>query len=112
MLIHVSFGSARVTNFVLEETMKQYKSVNSGELRNLSTILVELLALDGDSLQSDRIRFVVEGSQEQEVEGLLDLVKNSQTSDSCRAYQCIKTLVNATNRSNVVKEYLLQDPER
>lgn len=46
------------------------------------------------------------------IEGVLALVKNNQSTDSCRSYQCIKTLVNATNRSVVVKEYLLQDPKR
>lgn len=44
-----------------------------------------------------------------EVEGLLKMVKNKQSSDSCRAYQCIKTLVTASSKSVVVKEYLIQN---
>ncbi len=46
------------------------------------------------------------------IEGLLQLVRNNHDDDSCRAYQCIKTLVNASNKSTAVKEYLLHEPEQ
>lgn len=66
-----------------------------------------------DMLQSDRIRMVVDGDAELGFDGLLAITKDCQSTESCRAYQCIKTLVSATNRSNVVKEYLLEtDPDR
>merc|ERR1712004_224477 len=35
-----------------------------------------------------------------------------QSTDSCRAYQCIKTLVAATNKSSNVKEKLILDSEK
>jgi len=54
----------------------------------------------------------VEGDEETKTEGLFQLVRNHQTSDSLRSYQCIKTLVNASSKSHEVKEYLLQAPDR
>lgn len=89
--------------------MKQYNTVNSGELKALSNLLTELMVLD-DPLQSDRLQFVIDGRER--VNGLLALVKNNQATDSRRSYQCIKTLVNAANRSQAVKERLLRDPDR
>lgn len=43
MLVQISFCHAKVTKIVLEEVMQQYNTVNSGELKNLSTLLYELL---------------------------------------------------------------------
>ena len=51
-------------------------------------------------------------AESNKVHGLLALVKNNQISDSRRSYQCIKTLVNAANKSAAVKEKLLRDPEK
>ena len=56
--------------------------------------------------------YAINGKEEDKIDGLLTLVDNNQTSDSCRAYQCIKTLVAAANKSVAVKETLLQDPEK
>ena len=58
------------------------------------------------------MRFAVEGDSSLKIQGLLKLVKENQSSDSLRAYQCIKTLVNASNKSASVKEFLLLDPDR
>ena len=88
--------------------MKQYNTVNSGELKALSNLLTELMVLD-DPIQSDRLTYIIDGGR---VDGLLALVKNNQATDSRRSYQCIKTLVNAANRSQAVKERLLRDPDR
>ena len=112
---------------LMEELMKQYNQVNSGELKNLSTLLLEILIMD-DPLQGQRLKYIIDDSDTVEsekeddllasssnnssVHGLLTLVKNNQITDSRRSYQCIKTLVNAANKSPAVKEKLLQDPEK
>ena len=57
---------------LLEELMKQYNNVNSGELKALSSLLTELMVLP-DSLQTSRLQVVVEGDQN--TDGLLTLVK-------------------------------------
>ena len=43
MLIQVSYCSANCSHILMEELMKQYNQVNSGELKNLSTLLLEIL---------------------------------------------------------------------
>lgn len=65
-----------------------------------------------DPLQGSRLNYAMDGNKEQSIDGLLELVDKHQTSDSCRAYQCIKTLVTAANKSSNVKEKLLQDAEK
>ena len=60
-------------------------------------------------MQSKRIDKAIYGSKETKTEGLLQLIDQK---DSCRAYQCIKTLVTAANRSPLVKDKLLEDPAK
>ena len=79
-----------------------------------------------DPLQSQRLAYIIDDCEiensetdknedimeSSKVHGLLALVKNNQITDSRRSYQCIKTLVNAANKSPAVKEKLLRDPEK
>ena len=107
MLVAASRGSRTFTKTLLEELMKQYKTVNAGELKNLSQLLNDVLCLE-DPLQEKRARFIVF----EEESGLLNLVRETQDTDSCRAYQCIKTLVSASNKSALVRDMLLRDADR
>ncbi len=43
MLVYAARDCSGFTSVLLEEIVKQYNSVNSGELRNLSILLMELL---------------------------------------------------------------------
>ncbi len=43
MLCAIAYSEEDVTNTLMEEVMYQYNTVNSGELKNLSTLLLELL---------------------------------------------------------------------
>eukprot|EP00095_Tigriopus_kingsejongensis_P003305 maker-scaffold355_size198070-snap-gene-0.39 protein:Tk03305 transcript:maker-scaffold355_size198070-snap-gene-0.39-mRNA-1 annotation:"ubiquitin carboxyl-terminal hydrolase 24 isoform x8" len=111
MLVQVAFRDSKFSEILILELLKQYSSANSGELKHLSSLLTDILIL-ADSLQGERIKHVIDGKMGSSEDGLLTLVKNSQSSDSCRAYQCIKTLVVASNKSSTVKDYLLQDSKR
>ena len=63
-----------------------------------------------DPLQSRRIDQAIYGKKDADIEGLLQLIDHQHTTDSCRAYQCIKTLVHAATQSSLVKDKLLEDP--
>ena len=88
-----------------------------------------------DSLQPSRIKFLIDGDSEEsesadkppmspsratsnsssKIDGLLALIQTSSSqssAESVRAYQCIKTLVHASNKSQQVKEYLLSASSR
>jgi len=111
MLAQVSFCCKSFSVPVLEEVMRQYNTVSSSELKNLSLLMVELLCLS-DPLQNDRLKFVTEGSRDLGVDGLLDLVQSNQTSDSCRAYQAVKCLVTASSKCPAVKDHLILQPTK
>ena len=42
-LIHVAYSSTSFSDLLLAELLKQYHSVSSGELKNLSSLLVDVL---------------------------------------------------------------------
>ena len=50
MLIQVAYCSAHFSQFLIEELMKQYNQVNSGELKNLSTLMLEILVSKNQAL--------------------------------------------------------------
>ncbi|TRY69996.1 hypothetical protein TCAL_02811 [Tigriopus californicus] len=124
MLVQVAFKDSKFSENLISELLKQYSNANPGELKNLSSLLCDILVRNfifwegkgmnqvlQDSFQGDRVKYVIEGKESSSVEGLLTLVTNNQSSES-RTYQCIKTLVVASNRSSAVKDYLLQDSKR
>ena len=43
MLIQISYCSSSFSHLLMDELMKQYNQVNSGELKNLSTLMLEIL---------------------------------------------------------------------
>ena len=63
-------------------------------------------------MQSSRIGYVIAGNKSLHIDGLLELVNKHQTNDSCRAYQCIKILVVAANKSTSVRDKLLEESEK
>lgn len=111
MLAQVSFCCKSFSVPVLEEVMRQYNTVSSSELKNLSHLMVELLCIS-DPLQNERLKFVTEGTRDLGVDGLLDLVQNNQSSDSCRAYQAVKCLVTASSKCPAVKDHLILEPTK
>ena len=42
-MIHAAYGSESFSDLLLAELLKQYHSVSSGELKNLSSLLVDVL---------------------------------------------------------------------
>ena len=90
--------------------MNGFSKKNIKKLSNLCFFIpFQILS---DPLQQERLKFVIDGDASLKIDGLLTLVKNNQTSDSCRSYQCIKILVNAANKSAAVKDQLLLDSDR
>jgi len=43
-------------------------------------------------------------------DGMLAIIKQNHSSDSCRSYQCIKFLVHLATKSSLAKDYLMQSP--
>jgi len=114
MLAQVSSCLPSFSSQLVLSCMTQYNTTPSSELTNLSNLVVELLAIQ-DHLQNERIKTVIEGTpdlSEANVNGLLDLVKNSQNSDSSRAYQAVKCLVTASSKCSAVKDHLILEPTK
>ena len=106
--------------------LKYLKSYTLENLKSSKRWYINIFQVMEDPLQKSRLDYIIDdceievGDKSKEgditeslkVYGLLALVKNNQISDSRRSYQCIKTLVTAANKSLVVKEKLLRDPEK
>jgi len=119
MLIQVAYGSSSFSHVLMDELMKQYNQVNSGELKNLSSLMLEILILK-DGIQRPRLNYIIDQCEMEisrsgescKVNGLLALVRSCHISDSKRAFLSIKCLVEAAKTSSVVEEKLLQDSEK
>merc|ERR1712242_201851 len=77
MLVKISYCCYSVSMLVLEELMKLYTISNSSDLRNLSTIIVDIMTIS-DPIQSERLDLVIDGRADG-VDGLLTLVNSCQS---------------------------------
>jgi len=125
MLVQVSYCSLSFSQLLMDELMKQYNQVNSGELKNLSSLMLEILVME-DPLHIPRLDYIIDECEievenkskdgddikTEKVKGLLALIKSCHVSNSRRSYHCIKSLIAAANKSKVVEEKLLRDPEK
>jgi ubiquitin carboxyl-terminal hydrolase 9/24 len=68
------------------------------------------LKLIEDPLQLKRLRLAIDGYKDNDVvyNGLLSIVRQNQSSDAKKSYQCVKFIVTLANRSGSCKEYLLK----
>ncbi|XP_015922706.1 ubiquitin carboxyl-terminal hydrolase 24 [Parasteatoda tepidariorum] len=114
MLVQCSFCNEIFSISVIRQIMLQYSSVPSNELKNLSFLLLEILAIE-DSLQLNRVQLVIDGMCTESLpffDGMLAIIRANETSDSRRSYQGVKFLVSLSLKCSVAKDYLLQTPDK
>ncbi|EDO44319.1 predicted protein, partial [Nematostella vectensis] len=106
MFIHCSWCNENFSTKVLQHLKIQLAAVAANDMKNVFSTLLSLLLLE-DPLQLQRIKSAVDDG-----DGILALVKSNNASDSRRAYQCIKFLVQLAHRCPTAKDYLLQNSTR
>ncbi|XP_064624443.1 ubiquitin carboxyl-terminal hydrolase 24-like isoform X2 [Lineus longissimus] len=114
MLLYCGFCNKQFSMEVLKQIMFQYMNSPSNELKNIFTLLMDFVLLE-DPLQLQRLQCVIEGFTDENDfshQGMLDVIRSNNTSDSRRSYQCIKFLVHIANKCTLAKDYLLQTPNR
>ncbi|CAH1774066.1 unnamed protein product [Owenia fusiformis] len=114
MILYCCYCNAAFTMAVLRQIMLQYTNAPSNELKNLFSVLSELLSME-DPLQMKRLQCIIDGYIDEtntNYEGMLAVVKINHNSDSRRSYQCIKFLVALTNKCTLAKDYLIQTPTK
>ncbi|XP_065840669.1 ubiquitin carboxyl-terminal hydrolase 9X-like isoform X2 [Oscarella lobularis] len=94
-----------ISRMVLTELLYQITCAYAYELRPYLDLLYCMLMLD-DSLQHDRLLNCVRGFQEDQLDGILDIIRRSTNNQPKRSYQCIKMLVNLFTTSRVANELL------
>lgn len=107
MFIHCSWCNEDFSVKVLKHIRTLLATVPANDMRNLFGALLDLLMVE-DPLQLLRIKYVAD----EPGEGVLAVIKTSNTTDSRRAYQCIKFLVQLANKCPQAKDYLLQNSSR
>lgn len=107
MFIHCSWCNEHFSIKVLQHIRALLATVSANDMRNLFGALLDLLMVE-DPLQLLRIKCVAD----EQGDGVLAVIKTSNTTDSRRAYQCIKFLVQLANKCPQAKDYLLQNSSR
>ncbi|KAF8763443.1 Ubiquitin carboxyl-terminal hydrolase 24 like protein [Argiope bruennichi] len=114
MLVQCCFCNEDFSVSIIRQIMLQYSSVPSNELKNLSYLLLEILVLE-DTLQFKRVLIVIDGissENEPSFDGMLAIIRANETNDSRRSYQGVKFLVSLSIKCLLVKDYLLQTPNK
>ncbi|XP_065841242.1 ubiquitin carboxyl-terminal hydrolase 9X-like isoform X2 [Oscarella lobularis] len=94
-----------MSRMVLTELLYQITYAYAYELRPYLDLLYCMLMLD-DSWQHARLLNCVRGFQEDQLDGILDIIRRSTNNQPKRSYQCIKMLVNLFTTSRVANELL------
>lgn len=107
MFIHCSWCNEHFSVKVLQHIRVLLATVSANDMKYLFGALLDLLMVD-DPLQLLRIKCVAD----EQGDGVLAVIKSSNTADSRRAYQCIKFLVQLANKCPQAKDFLLQNSSR
>ncbi|GFQ83735.1 ubiquitin carboxyl-terminal hydrolase 24 [Trichonephila clavata] len=114
MLVQCCFCNENFSTSIIRQIMLQYSSVPSNELKNLSYLLLEILAME-DLLQFKRVLIVIDGISSElqpSFDGMLAIIRANETTDSRRSYQGVKFLVSLSIKCPSIKDYLLQTPNK
>ncbi|KFM65448.1 Ubiquitin carboxyl-terminal hydrolase 24, partial [Stegodyphus mimosarum] len=114
MIVQCCFCNETFSASAICQIMLQYASVPSNELKNLSFLLLEILALE-DPLQFKRVQLVMDGVYDEflpSYQGMLAIIRANEPNDSRRSYQGVKFLVSLSLKCPLVKDYLLQTPNK
>ncbi|KAJ7330598.1 Ubiquitin carboxyl-terminal hydrolase 24 [Desmophyllum pertusum] len=107
MFVHCSWCNEHFSVKVLQHIRALLATVSANDMKNLFSALLDLLMVE-DPLQLLRIKCVAD----EQGDGVLAVIKTSNTADSRRAYQCIKFLVQLANKCPQAKDFLLQNSSR
>lgn len=102
LICHCAYNNPAYSEKAIEAILSDVQSVPGNELVSLLTLLGNLLSVE-DMLHLSRLSLAVEKSPN----ALLSIVKNTAKQDEPKCYQCIKMLVQLSNRSSANKDYLV-----
>jgi len=114
MLVCCSYNNSDFSLEVLKLIMDQYSNAPSNELRNIFTLLADVLLLE-DSLQIKRLQCIIDGYTDAEdvtYDGMLAIIKKNHMNESRRSYHCVKFLVHLAHKCAIAKDYLIQMPSK
>lgn len=79
------------------------------EIKQVLSLLYNIILIE-DPLQLKRLRLAMDGYKDDDVvyNGLLSIVRQNQSCDAKKSYQCVKFIVTLANRSESCKDYLLK----
>jgi ubiquitin carboxyl-terminal hydrolase 9/24 len=97
--------SAHLINLILT-----YISNSTGELKSALFLLQNMMLIE-DDYQLARLKLTLDGYREGDTinNGLLQIIRQTQTTDAKKSYQCVKFIVALGTKSNACKEFLLKN---
>lgn len=97
--------SAHLINLILT-----YISSSTGEIKSALFLLQHLILIE-DDYQLARLKLTLDGYKEGDIvnNGLLQIIRQNQTSDAKKSYQCVKFIVALGTKSNACKDFLLKN---
>jgi len=94
---------------LIHQILIHINNSNFNEIKQVLILLHNIILIE-DPLQLKRLRLAIDGYKDNHVvyNGLLSIVRQNQSSDAKKSYQCVKFIVTLANRSGSCKDYLLK----
>ncbi|XP_057299797.1 ubiquitin carboxyl-terminal hydrolase 24-like isoform X2 [Hydractinia symbiolongicarpus] len=105
-MMYLCWSNMKFSIQFIRQLLELITKVQVNDIQHLFTHLTDIWSLQ-DVYQEKRLQFCMEGSSDNNINGLFSIIRSSHTDDARRAYQCIKFLVGTSNKLPLVKEYLI-----
>jgi ubiquitin carboxyl-terminal hydrolase 9/24 len=94
---------------MIQQILIHIHNSSSNEIKQVLNMLNGILLIE-DPLQLKRLCLVTDGYKGNDIvyNGLLSIVRQNQSSDAKKSYQCVKFIVTLANKSGVCRDYLLK----
>jgi ubiquitin carboxyl-terminal hydrolase 9/24 len=99
MLMSCCFGNQAFSANLIHQILNHINNCSTNEIKQVLSLLQNIILIE-DNLQLKRLRLVIDGYKDNEIiqTGLLNIIKQNQTSDAKKAYHCIKFIIATANK--------------
>jgi ubiquitin carboxyl-terminal hydrolase 9/24 len=109
MILSCCYCNELFSSNMIHQILLHINNSSSNEIKQALSLLYNIILIE-DQLQLTRFRLAIDGYRDNNTffNGLLSIIRQNQSSDAKKSYQCVKFIVTLANKCQTCKDYLLK----
>lgn len=109
MILSCCYCNELFSSNMIHQILLHINNSSSNEIKQALSLLYNIILIE-DQLQLTRFRLAIDGYRDSNTffNGLLSIIRQNQSSDAKKSYQCVKFIVTLANKCQTCKDYLLK----